>query len=58
MHSTDYLSYGKDYIPVLTANQSFILGYTLKKDGIYEKGDCIIFDDFTNEKNMLIFHLK
>ena len=44
VHSTDYLSYGKDYIPVLTANQSFILGYTLEKDGIYEKGDCIIFD--------------
>ena len=58
VHSTDYLSYGKDYIPVLTANQSFILGYTLEKDGIYEKGDCIIFDDFTNENKYVDFPFK
>ena len=58
VHSTDYLSYGKDYIPVLTANQSFILGYTLEKDGIYEKGDCILFDDFTNENKYVDFPFK
>ena len=58
VHSTDYLSYGKDYTPVLTANQSFILGYTLEKDGIYEKGDCIIFDDFTNENKYVDFPFK
>lgn len=58
VHSTDYLLYGKDYIPVLTANQSFILGYTLEKDGIYEKGDCIIFDDFTNENKYVDFPFK
>lgn len=58
VHSTDYLSYGKEYTPVLTANQSFILGYTLEKDGIYEKGDCIIFDDFTNENKYVDFPFK
>ena len=58
VHSTDYLSYGKNYTPVLTANQSFILGYTLEKDGIYEKGDCIIFDDFTNENKYVDFPFK
>ena len=58
VHSTDYVSHGKDYTPVLTANQSFILGYTLEKDGIYKKGDCIIFDDFTNENKYVDFPFK
>ena len=34
-------------IPVLTANKAFILGYTNSLQGIYRKGRCIIFDDFT-----------
>ena len=34
-------------IPVLTANKAFILGYTNSFQGIYQKGRCIIFDDFT-----------
>ena len=34
-------------IPVLTANKAFILGYTNSLQGIYQKGRCIIFDDFT-----------
>ena len=29
--------------PVLTANKGFILGYTDEKNGIYQKGACIIF---------------
>lgn len=49
VHDSNYLPYSKVLIPVLTANQSFILGYTSENDGVYKKGDCIIFDDFTNE---------
>ena len=33
--------------PVLTANKAFILGYTDEEFGIYSKGECVIFDDFT-----------
>ena len=33
--------------PVLTANKGFVLGYTDEDFGIYQKGECIIFDDFT-----------
>ena len=40
---TEYTAEG---IPVLTANKAFVLGYTSETDGIYAKGDCIIFDDF------------
>ena len=43
---------------MLTANQSFILGYTSENDGIYKKGDCIIFDDFTNESKYVNFPFK
>ena len=34
-------------IPVLTANQAFVLGYTSETSGIYDKGPVILFDDFT-----------
>ena len=33
--------------PVLTANKCIILGYTDEEFGIYSKGECVIFDDFT-----------
>lgn len=36
-------SYGT---PVLTANKAFILGYT-NENNSYNKGNCVIFDDFT-----------
>lgn len=39
--------YANDGTPVLTANKAFVLGYTSETKGIYDKGDCIIFDDFT-----------
>lgn len=41
--------------PVLTAGQSFILGYTNESKGIYEKGPCIIFDDFTTSVHYVQF---
>ncbi len=44
VEDTEYTAGGT---PVLTANKAFVLGYTSETDGIYDKGDCIIFDDFT-----------
>ena len=44
--------------PVLTANKAFVLGYTLETDGIYDKGDCIIFDDFTLDCKYVDFPFK
>ena len=44
--------------PVLTAGQSFILGYTNESKGIYEKGPCIIFDDFTTSVHYVQFPFK
>ena len=48
-------------IPVLTAGQSFILGYTNEKDGIYEASkqkSVIIFDDFTTNFHWVDFKFK
>lgn len=44
--------------PVLTANKAFILGYTDEQMGIYDKGDCIIFDDFTMDMKYVDFSFK
>ena len=41
--------------PVLTANKAFILGYTDEEFGIYSKGECVIFDDFTMDVKFEIF---
>ncbi|MCX8650143.1 restriction endonuclease subunit S [Gilliamella sp. B2776] len=49
--NTEYLDQG---IPVLTANKSFILGFTDEKN-IYDKGACIIFDDFTLDSKYVDF---
>lgn len=54
--SENYTSDGT--IPVLTANQSFILGYTNETDGIYEKGEVIVFDDFTCDMKYANFPFK
>jgi type I restriction enzyme S subunit len=57
--STDYDD--KFEIPVLTAGQSFILGYTNEVDGIKEAGDenpVIIFDDFTTGSHYVNFPFK
>jgi type I restriction enzyme S subunit len=45
-------------IPVLTANKSFILGYTNETKGIYNKGEAIIFDDFTMDTKFVNFPFK
>ncbi len=56
--NTEYLEFGT---PVLTANKSFILGYTDEKNGIYlaSKNDpVIIFDDFTTDNKFVDFNFK
>jgi len=50
--------YTKEGTPVLTANKAFILGYTSEVDGIYDKGNCIIFDDFTLDCKYVDFPFK
>lgn len=52
--------YSKDttLIPVLTANKGFILGYTDEDFGVYQKGKCIIFDDFTMDAKYVSFPFK
>ena len=44
--------------PVLTANKSFILGYTNEPTGIYSNVPVIIFDDFTTDKKYVSFPFK
>ena len=44
--------------PVLTANKGFVLGYTNEDFGIYQKGECIIFDDFTMDAKYVSFPFK
>ena len=55
VENTEYANEGT---PVLTANKAFVLGYTLETDGIYDKGDCIIFDDFTLDCKYVDFPFK
>ena len=56
--TNDEYIYDSTMIPVLTANKGFILGYTEEKFGIYCKGDCIIFDDFTMDAKFVTFPFK
>ena len=55
-------NYSDDFnIPVLTAGQSFILGYTNETDGIFEatkQEPVIIFDDFTGAFKWVDFPFK
>ena len=44
--------------PVLTANKGFVLGYTNEDFGIYQKGKCIILDDFTMDAKYVSFPFK
>ena len=44
--------------PVLTANKSFVLGYTDELDGIYFATPVIIFDDFTTDRKYVDFPFK
>ena len=56
------INYSDDYeTPVLTAGQSFILGYTNEEDGIYNASNdnpVIIFDDFTGAFKWVNFPFK
>ena len=55
----DSKEYSDNYTtPVLTANKAFILGYTDEAHGIYDKGNCIIFDDFTMDVKYVTFPFK
>lgn len=54
--STAYTSNSKT--PVLTANKSFILGYTDEDFGIYSDIPAIIFDDFTTDSKYVDFPFK
>ena len=59
MKSTDY---NDDFdIPVLTAGQTFILGYTNEKENVYaatKNKPVIIFDDFTGAFKWVDFPFK
>lgn len=63
---TKYIVNSKDYnevypIPVLTAGQTFILGYTNETDGTYtasKEKPIIIFDDFTTASKWVDFEFK
>ena len=59
VHSTEY---DDSYTtPVLTAGQSFILGYTNEEDGHYKaskENPVIIFDDFTTGSHWVDFEFK
>lgn len=53
--------YDNNYkIPVLTAGQSFILGYTNEEKNIYKasRNPVIIFDDFTTSSKYVDFDFK
>ena len=50
--------YFESGIPVLTAGKTILLGYTHECDGIYEKGDVIIFDDFTTASKYITYKFK
>ena len=54
---TEY-SDNKDLTPVLTANKAFVLGYTEEIEGVYDKGPCIILDDFTLDSKIVDFPFK
>lgn len=63
---TKYIVNSKDYneeypIPVLTAGQTFILGYTNETEGVYaasKEKSIIIFDDFTTASKWVDFEFK
>lgn len=52
-------NYSNEYsIPVLTANKAFVLGYINEVEGVYDKGDTIIYDDFTMDFKFVNFKFK
>ena len=63
---TPYLVQSTEYddsyeIPVLTAGQSLLLGYTNETEGVYKASKdnpCIIFDDFTTSFHWIDYDFK
>ena len=60
---TDYLVESSDYddnydVAVLTANKSFVLGYTDEHYGVCETLPVVIFDDFTTATKYVDFPFK
>lgn len=60
---TKYIVSSTDYsdifsTPVLTANKGFIIGYTDEKNGIYDKWEIVLFDDFTMDLKYVDFNFK
>lgn len=59
---TNYLvkdtNYSKEGTAVLTANKSFILGYTNENQSVYKNIPAIIFDDFTVDNKFVNFPFK
>jgi type I restriction enzyme S subunit len=52
-------TYSDNYeTPVLTANKSFVLGYTNETKGIYKALPIILFDDFTTDNKWVDFPFK
>lgn len=60
---TKYIVESSSYTPtgktaVLTANKSFVLGYTNETNGVYTDTPAIIFDDFTTDSKYVDFPFK
>lgn len=58
VETTNYVSSG---LPVLTAGQTFVLGYTSEQAGVFKaskENPVIIFDDFTTAKRWVDFDFK
>ena len=56
VQDTEYSERGD--IPVLTANKSFVLGYTVESFGICRDLPAIVFDDFTTASKYVTFPFK
>ena len=56
VQSTEYTEHGD--IPVLTANKTFILGYTDEAYGVCQDIPVIVFDDFTTDSKYATFPFK
>jgi len=54
--TTQYIENGET--PVLTANKSFMLGYTNEEFGVYRSLPAVIFDDFITDSKYVDFPFK
>ncbi len=56
VRNTEYTQDGN--VPVLTANKSFVLGFTNESFGLFQDLPTIIFDDFTTDSKYVKFPFK